>query len=136
LYAICHVNYPEFSKQNDECIPEEERKNMCRDYKLVETDLLKNNHFPIMAFFNAIPNVDFLDVIKQFSFGIGGGFTDAVCTFPGDLDSDETSFDGVMFSLHDEEIIVDNETFLYYLEKACLVFVEDFQMERVLLILF
>ena len=99
---------------------------MCRDYKLVETDLLKNNHFPIMAFFNAIPNVDFLDVIKQFSFGIGGGFNDAVCTFPGDLDSDETSFDGIMFSLHDEEIIVDNETFLYYLKKACLVFVEDF----------
>src|SRR5699024_12218298 len=111
--AICHVNYQEFLKQNDECITEEERKNMCRDYMLVETDLLKNKHFPIMAFFNAIPDVGFLDVIKQFSFGIGGGFNDAVCTFPGDLDSVDTSFDGVMFTLPDKEIIVDTETFLY-----------------------
>src|SRR5699024_11670213 len=77
--------------------------------------------------------VDFLDVIKQFSCGIGGGFNDAVCTFPGDLDSDETSFDGVMFSLHDEEIIVDNEMFLYYLEKACLVFVEEIPNEKSLI---
>lgn len=104
---------------------------MCRDYRLLEANLLKSNHFPITAFFNAISNTVFLDVIKQFTLGIGGGFDDAVCTFPGDLDPDEISFNRIMFSLHDEEIIVDNETFLYYLEKSLLGICRGFSEREV-----
>ncbi|WP_042473908.1 ribonuclease toxin immunity protein CdiI [Bacillus ndiopicus] len=99
---------------------------MPRDFRLLEVDLLKAEHFPIISFFNAIPESDFLEIIEQFSLDIGRGINDAVCIFPTDLDPGEELFEGVMFSLYDEEVIVDNETFLYYLEKACQVYLEDY----------
>lgn len=99
---------------------------MPRDFRLLEEHQLERSHFPVITFFNAIPNSDFLEVIEQFSLGIGRGINNTICTFPEDLDPDEGSFEGVMFSIDDEEIVVDREVFLYYLEKACLVYLEDY----------
>jgi len=99
---------------------------MPRDFRLFKDDQLESSHFPVIAFFNAIPNSNFLNVMEQFSLGVGVGINATVCNFPEDLDPDEEAFDGVMFSLHDEEVVVDNGTFLYYLEKACLVYLEDY----------
>jgi hypothetical protein len=98
---------------------------MKRDFRLLETDQLKNNHFPIIAFFNAIPDHDYIDVLEQLSLGVGGGYNDVVCLFPEDLDPGEEKFEGVMFSLFNEEVIVDYQTFYYYLRMASMVYLED-----------
>jgi hypothetical protein len=98
---------------------------MHRDFRLLESNLLENSHFPVIAFFNAIPNSNFLDVMEQLSLGIGRGINDTVCTFPEELDPDEETFEGIMFSLYDEEVIIKHQTFLYYLQMACAVYLED-----------
>lgn len=103
---------------------------MKRDFRLLESDQLNNNHFPITAFFNAISNSNFEAVVEQLSSGIGRGINAAVCTFPDDLDPDEEMFDGVMFSLHNEEVVVDYQTFFHYLKKACNVYLDDFPDDK------
>ncbi|MNJ61640.1 hypothetical protein D3C77_574410 [compost metagenome] len=97
---------------------------MEREFRLLDSDVLDKEHFPITAFFNSISDSDFIETIKNLSLGIGVGINATVCLFPDDLDPDEEKFEGIMFSLHDDEVIVDYQTFLYYLEKACSVFIE------------
>lgn len=103
---------------------------MKRDFRLFELDQLDSDHFPVIAFFNAISNSDFKDVVEQLSLGIGRGINAAVCTFPDDLDPDEDMFDGVMFSLHNEEVVVDYQTFFHYLKKACNFYLVDFPDDK------
>ncbi|WP_338552122.1 ribonuclease toxin immunity protein CdiI [Paenibacillus sp. KS-LC4] len=97
---------------------------MKRDFRLLDSDIQDKSHFPITAFFNSISNSDFVETVKHFSLGIGVGINATVCLFPDDLDPDEDKFDGVMFSLHDEEVVVDYRTFFYYLRLACSVYLE------------
>lgn len=92
---------------------------------LFKSDQLENHHFPIVAFFNAISDNSFVHVLEQFTLGVGSGINETVCTFPEDLDPGDEVFDGVMFSLFDEEVIVDYQTFFYYLKLACSIYLED-----------
>ena len=98
-----------------------------RDFRVMESHLLEECDFPIQAFFNAISDSKFTEVIGQMSLGIGRGINDAVCTFPGDLDPEEELFDGIQFSLYGwEPVIADYKKFYYYLSLACKAHIEDF----------
>lgn len=98
--------------------------------KLKSKDLLAPNHFPVISFFNAISNSDFIKVIEQMSVGIGTGINDADCSFPDDVEEYEKTFDGVRFSLIDEEVILSYEMFYYYLNKACENYLDTFHDDR------
>lgn len=98
--------------------------------RLHESELIKTDHFPAITFLNAISDSDFLRTVENMSNGIGTGINAAVCLFPGDLDPGEEVFEGVMFSLHDEEIIIDHNTFYIYLRKACERYTKDFPTDK------
>lgn len=99
--------------------------------KLQEKDLLEQIHFPVIAFFNAVPISNFMRAVEQMSVGIGTGINAVDCSFPDDVEEDEEKFDGVRFSLHDEEVILSYETFYYYLNLACKNYVDAFPDVRI-----
>lgn len=92
---------------------------------LKEQDLLEKEHFPVMTFFNTIQYHDFVNIVEQMSLGIGIGINVVVCCFPGDVEEEER-FCGVMFSLHDKEIIIGYQNFFYYLSLACKDYLNNF----------
>lgn len=98
--------------------------------KLQERDLLEPIHFPVMAFFNSVPDSNFMRVLEQMSIGIGTGINEADCSFSGDVEEDEEKFDGVRFSVYEEEVILNYEIFYYYLNLACRNYVDVFPNER------
>ena len=98
---------------------------------LTEKDMLSYDHFPIIAIFNLIPNKLFIETISSLCQGIGFGVDYGNCFFYNDLDGYDKMFteayDGVRFKLHDgEEVIIDNDTFYYYLQKVCMNYLEDY----------
>lgn len=101
--------------------------------KLNEEVMLDKNHFAVIAFFNAISDTDFVRTVEQMSLGIGTGINVVDCTFPNDLEDDEEKFEGVMFSLHDEETILDYSEFFYYLKLACNLYISGFPNNREIL---
>lgn len=98
--------------------------------RLTEEDLLKQEHFPAIAFFNAIKNIEFMDTIEQISKEIGRGFDEVDCSFSTDLEPDEEPFEGVEFALGNQEVILDYKTYFYYLELACLKYVNEFPKDK------
>ena len=98
--------------------------------KLQDKDLLEQNHFPVIAFFNAVPSSNFMRTVEQMSAGIGTGINSVDCSFPDDVEEDEEKFDGVRFSVHDEEVVINYETFYYYLNLACKNYVDAFPDDR------
>jgi CDI immunity protein len=81
--------------------------------------------FPVQAFFNAISNDHFVFTISNLLQGVGAGFDVAYCEFPEDLDPSDESFEGVRFSLYEDEIIVDYQTFMQYLKLACKQYIKE-----------
>jgi hypothetical protein len=100
------------------------------DRRLTEKDLLKQEHFPAIAFFNAIKNSEFVDTIDQISKEIGRGFDEVDCSFSNDLEPDEEPFEGVEFALGNQEVILDYKTYFYYLELACLKYINEFPNDK------
>ncbi|WP_242069683.1 ribonuclease toxin immunity protein CdiI [Paenibacillus dendritiformis] len=98
--------------------------------KLAESQMLKDDHFPVVAFFNAITDDNFVKLIEHLSTGVGYGINAVDCTFPNDLEPDDDPFEGVMFALHNEEIIVDYQTFYYYLEQACNMYLKEYPQDE------
>ncbi|NNC15319.1 hypothetical protein D7Y27_20330 [Corallococcus sp. AB004] len=71
--------------------------------------------FPVQAFFNAINASEFVDTYRNLLNGIGYGFEGILsCEFPGSLDPWEERFDGVRFSIYEEEVIVDYSVFVRF----------------------
>lgn len=68
--------------------------------------------------------------VEQMSVGIGTGINAVDCSFPDDVEEDEEKFDGVRFSVHDEEVVLNYETFYYYLNLACKNYVDAFPDDR------
>ncbi|WP_246362217.1 ribonuclease toxin immunity protein CdiI [Paenibacillus alba] len=97
---------------------------------MTEAELLSPQDFPVKTFFNAIPDYNFETVIQQMVLGIGSGFNATGCLFPDDLDPHEEKFEGIMFYLHKEEVILDYETFYFYLIKACRIYVGDSSIQK------
>ncbi|OWA35221.1 hypothetical protein B9G55_11185 [Saccharibacillus sp. O16] len=83
-----------------------------------EQDVLEKEHVPVMTFFNTIQCRDFVSIVEQMALGIGIGINVVACCFPGDVEEEER-FCGVMFSLHDNEVILSYQNFFYYLSLAC-----------------
>ena len=75
--------------------------------------------FPVQAFFNAISDDSFVRTVENLSKNIGAAFDDCDCEFPGDLDPGDETFEGVRFSLFEEEVVVDQNTFQRFLRLAC-----------------
>lgn len=97
---------------------------MEKNFKLVPEDLLEENHYPVQIVFNALSNSRFISVLEGISNGHGFGEDYGACVFPDDLDEydilTDGLFDGVEFGLHSgKEILLDYQTFYYYLKKVC-----------------
>lgn len=59
--------------------------------------------FPARAFFNAIRDAAFVETIRSLRDGIGGGFNDAYCERPGDVQPGDEPFEGARFAIFEEE---------------------------------
>lgn len=95
--------------------------NSCR---LNEDELLDKSHLPVLIVMNMISEKRFLGILESISKGIGFGEEYGACTLPDDLDEFDKAngeeLDGVEFGLHSgEEVVIDYETFYYYLKKLC-----------------
>jgi hypothetical protein len=75
--------------------------------------------FPVQAFFNSISDSSFISIVSSLVKQVGYCTDNACCTFPGDLDPGEEIFEGVKFSLFEDAVIIDNQSFLNYLELVC-----------------
>lgn len=104
-------------------------------FRLIEKDLLSDSHFPVRVVFNAISDSRFLRVLEGISNGRGFGENFGACVFPDDLDEQDIeeggTLVGVEFGLHNgEEIVLDYQTFYYYLRKVCDVFFQEHSDEK------
>lgn len=103
---------------------------MKKEFRIEESDLLVDEHFPVKAMFNMIADYRFKRVVKAISNNHGFGENYGDCSFWGDLDEyDQTNtefFDGAEFWLHnDERVVISYKELLYYLEIACAGYCED-----------
>ena len=95
--------------------------NNCR---LNEDELLDKSHLPVLMIMNMIGEKRFLTVLEAISKGNGFGEDYGACTLPDDLDEFDKAngeeLDGVEFGLYSgEEIVIDFQTFYYYLKILC-----------------
>ena len=103
---------------------------MKKEFRIEESDLLRDDHFPVKAMFNMVGDYRFKRIVKSLSNNSGFGEEYGVCCFWGDLDDYEKAntefFDGVEFWLHnDERVVISYEELLYYLKIACAGYCED-----------
>ncbi|MCL1852415.1 MAG: ribonuclease toxin immunity protein CdiI [Peptococcaceae bacterium] len=111
---------------------------MKRDFRLQDTEMLCEEHFPVQAVFNAVNDTRFIKVIQGISQGQGFGENYGACVFPGDLDDYDIEmgvFEGVEFGLHNgDEILLDYPTFYYYLKKVCDGYVQEYPQEQEIIV--
>jgi hypothetical protein len=88
---------------------------MSHKFRIVLDDKL----LPVQVFFNAIPDRAFIDTLKSFESGIGAGFNDAFCEFPGEEEFDEKPLTGIGFAIKGEAVILDYKRFVSILEDVC-----------------
>lgn len=92
--------------------------------RLNEDELLDKSHLPVLMLMNMISEKRFLTVLEAISKGTGFGEEHGACTMPEDLDEFDKAngeeLDGVEFGLYSgEEVVIDFETFYYYLKIIC-----------------
>ncbi|WP_157760099.1 ribonuclease toxin immunity protein CdiI [Delftia acidovorans] len=85
--------------------------------------ILENKLFPVQAFFNAMPGISLIRTLESFCNRIGAGFNDATCEFPEEVESGDDYFDGVRFSIFNEEVIISNEVFFDILSQVCSIYI-------------
>ena len=90
---------------------------------LKEEDMVKENHFPIIAHINEAYNNDLLEFIEYMIKGIGGGYDYTCSSFWDELDDydkeNTEKYDGLMIETEDDEkVILSMPELLYYLELA------------------
>lgn len=95
-----------------------------KNCRLNEDELLDKSHLPVLMIMNMIDEKRFLTVIEAISKGNGFGEEYGVCTLPDDLDEFDKAngeeLKGVEFGLYNgEEVIIDFQTFYYYLKIIC-----------------
>ena len=86
--------------------------------------------FPVQCFFNAVPDFNFVEVVRLLLRGIGYSSDDAHCRFPGDLDPGEETFDGVQFSLFEESVVITTEELHRYIREACQSYLDCYPDEQ------
>lgn len=90
---------------------------------LKEEDMIKENHFPIIAHINEAYNNDLLEFIECMIKGIGVGYDYTCSSFwdeSDEYDKENTEkYDGLMIETeNDEKVILSMSELLYYLELA------------------
>lgn len=90
---------------------------------LKEEDMIKENHFPILAHINEAYNNDLLEFIECMIKGIGVGYDYTCSSFWDELDAydkeNTEKYDGLMIETEDDEkVILSISELLYYLELA------------------
>ena len=90
---------------------------------LKEEDMVKENHFPIIAHINEAYNNDLLEFIEYMIKGIGVGYDYTCSSFWDELDDydkeNTKKYDGLMIETEDDEkVILSMSELLYYLELA------------------
>ena len=103
---------------------------MKKEFRIQESDLLREDHFPVKALFNMVADSRFVETVEALSNNSGFGENYGACNFWNDLDDydkEHTPFyEGAEFGLHNgEDIIVGYKEILYYLEVACAGYCED-----------
>ena len=88
---------------------------------LKEEDMIKENHFPIIAHINEAYNNDLLEFIEYMIKGIGVGYDYTCSSFWDELDDydkeNTEKYDGLMIETEDDEkVILSMAELLYYLE--------------------
>lgn len=86
--------------------------------------VLENKFFPVQAFFNIILDRDFISTLSAFAKGVGGGFNDAFCSFPGEEEFDEEVINGIEFALYEEVIIISYSDFFSILNDVCDIYLK------------
>jgi hypothetical protein len=84
--------------------------------------VLEDRLLPVQVFFNAIPDRRFISTLKSFEQGVGAGFNDAYCGFPGKEEYGEEPLNGIEFAIKGEEVLLDYKEFYSILEKACIAY--------------
>lgn len=98
-----------------------------RDFRIKIKD---NRLFPVQAFFNAIGDDAFVRVVKDLQRRVGTAINDCYCEFPEELDYDEEPFDGIRFSLFEDEVIISEEELNAFLKKVCSIHLIDYPEDR------
>lgn len=86
--------------------------------------------FPVQAFFNALWDDNFIEVMRRLLCGIGGSMNDAYCRFSSDLDPWEEPFEGVRFSLYEDEVIITAAELKSYIEQACVAYLSTYPEQQ------
>jgi hypothetical protein len=89
-----------------------------------------NSLFPVQTFFNAIGDASFIRVMNSLTNGVGYSINECDCSFPGDLDPCEETFQGVRFSLFEQSAVISNQELVGYIKKVCKDFVEMYPEEE------
>lgn len=87
--------------------------------------VLSDHLLPVQAFFNVIPDREFVGVLEAFSRGVGAGFNDVFCEFPGQDGSSDEVEGGVEFAIKEEVIVVGYDVFVSVLGQACDAFLKN-----------
>lgn len=91
---------------------------------------LAESLFPVQAFFNAISDHSFLQVIDCLSKGVSYGINDCHCSFSADLEPGDDPFEGVCFELFNEEVVLSNEELFEFVKLVCADFVKQYPDQR------
>lgn len=77
----------------------------------------------VRAFFGAIPQGDFLNLLRRFSQGIGCSYNVVYCAFSSA--KEDGSLAGTTFGALEESTTLSNADFLNYLEKVCAAYLSN-----------
>jgi hypothetical protein len=89
--------------------------------------------FPVQAFFNAVGNSSFVEMVDHMTRGIGYTSDEAHCRFPSDLDPGEESFVGVRFALFEDQVVLNKEQLRTFLVEACAAYAAGHPSDREML---
>lgn len=92
--------------------------------------LVDDRLFPVQAFFNAFWDDNFVEVMRGLLGGIGHSMDDAHCRFPSDLDPWEEPFEGVRFSLYEDEVIITAAELKAFVAQACVAYLAAHPEQR------
>lgn len=103
---------------------EDNLESMKNEFRIDNSELLAEAHFPVKAIFDMVPDCRFKDVIISISRNIGFGENYGACVFWEDLDEYDKQntryFEGAEFGLHNgDEVIITPKELLYYLRIIC-----------------
>jgi hypothetical protein len=86
--------------------------------------------FPVQAFFNAVSDSSFLQVMRSLIAGTGYSINDAHVRFPSDLDPDEATFEGVRFSIYEDTVTLSLRELKSYIRHLTTDFAREHPEEK------